>query len=239
MREYILALPDDYDPHRQYSLVFAWHALGGSAQQVAGQGMGGGGYYGLRTQANGSAIFVAPEGLPFSGENLGWGNTNGRDIAFLEAMLERFRGELCFDESRLFSTGFSFGGMMSFTVGCAMGGVFRAIAPMAGNSQVSGCEDGDEPVAVLGFHGVDDTVVTVDGGRRGRDVFVERNGCDAQTMPVEPSWCGEIGQNYQPCSCVSYTGCTAGYPVVWCEFKGPHTPAPSSAETIWSFFSQF
>jgi poly(3-hydroxybutyrate) depolymerase len=201
--------------------------------------MGGGGYYGLRSQADGAAIFVSPEGLPFNGGNLGWANTGGRDIAFLRAMLERFRAEMCIDESRIFSTGFSFGGMMSFAVGCAMGGVFRAIAPMAGNTQVSGCEDGDEPVAVMGFHGLDDTVVDIDGGRRGRDEFVERNGCTDQTMPAPTTYCDGVAQNYQPCSCVSYQGCTAGYPVVWCEFTGPHTPAPSSAATIWSFFAQF
>jgi poly(3-hydroxybutyrate) depolymerase len=235
MREYIIAIPENYDPERAYPVVFAWHPLGGSAQQVAG--MGSSGYYGLRAQSDGGAIFVSPEGLAFNGGNLGWANTNGRDIAFLEAMLARFRGELCIDESRLFSTGFSFGGMMSFAVGCAMG--LRAIAPMAGNIQVSGCEDGDAPVAVLGFHGLEDTVVSIDGGRDGRDVFIERNGCTEQSMPAEPSWCSGIGQNYQPCSCVSYQGCTAGYPVIWCEFTGPHTPAPSSAATIWSFFSQF
>jgi polyhydroxybutyrate depolymerase len=237
MREYILAVPDDYDPERAYPIVFAWHPLGGSAQQVAGSGNSG--YYGLRAQADGGAIFVSPEGLEFNGGSLGWANTGGRDIAFLEAMLERFRGELCVDEGRIFSTGFSFGGMMSFAVGCAMGGVVRAIAPMAGNIQVSGCEDGDGAVAIMGFHGLDDTVVSIDGGRDGRDVFIERNGCTEQTMPAPPAYCDGVSDNYQPCSCVSYQGCTAGYPVVWCEFTGPHTPAPSSAATIWSFFSQF
>jgi polyhydroxybutyrate depolymerase len=237
MREYIIAIPDDYEPTRPYPLVFAWHPLGGSAQQVAG--MSSNGYYGLRAQADGDAIFVAPEGLPFNGGNLGWANANGGDIEFLRSMLDRFGGELCIDESRIFSTGFSFGGMMSFAVGCAMGGVFRAIVPMAGNTQVSGCVSGTEPVALLGFHGLDDTVVSIDGGRRGRDEFVERNGCTDQTMPADPNWCGGVAENYQPCSCVSYQGCTAGYPVVWCEFTGPHTPAPSSATTIWNFFSQF
>lgn len=236
-REYIIALPQDYDPDRAYRLVFAWHPLGGSAQQVAGMGQGG--YYGLSGEADGSAIFVAPEGLPFSGNNLGWGNNDGRDIAFLDAMYEHFRQQLCFDEAQVFSTGFSFGGMMSFAVGCARGEIFRAIAPMAGNIAVSGCEPGDLPVAVMGFHGESDTVVSISGGRAGRDVFVERNGCSETAEPLEPSWCDALGQDRQPCSCVSYTGCDDGYPVIWCEFNGPHTPAPNSAATIWSFFTQF
>ena len=237
MREYILAVPSDYDASKPYRLIFGWHPLGGSAQQVAGNGNSG--YYGLQSQANGSAIFVAPEGLPFNGSSLGWGNSNGQDIAFLTAMLARFRAELCIDENRIFSTGFSFGGMFSFAAGCSPGGMMRAIAPQAGNIQVSRCEDGDRPVAVMGFHGDDDTVVSIDGGRDGRDVFVERNHCGQTTMPVTPSWCDGLGASNQPCACVSYQDCDPGYPVIWCEFNGPHTPAPNSGATIWNFFAQF
>jgi poly(3-hydroxybutyrate) depolymerase len=236
-REYILAVPDGYDPDTPYRLIFGWHPLGGSAQQVAG--MGNNGYYGLQSQAAGTAIFVAPEGLPFSGESLGWGNNNGRDLDFLDAMMERFDAELCFDHNRIFSTGFSFGGMMSFAVGCQSESYMRAIAPQAGNIMVSGCEDGDRPVAVMGFHGDDDTVVSPDGGHAGRDVFIERNNCSNETTPLTPSWCEGLGDNNQPCSCVSYEGCDEGYPVIWCDFNGGHTPAPNSGETIWNFFSQF
>jgi poly(3-hydroxybutyrate) depolymerase len=235
MREYIILIPDDYDSNEPYRLVFAWHPLGGSAQQTAGSGNNG--YYGLVGQANGSAIFVSAEGLPFSGESLGWGNNNGRDIAFLNAMLARFKSELCIDEDRIFSTGFSFGGMMSYAVACA--GLMRAVAPMAGNIQVSGCEDGTQPVAMMGFHGDDDTVVSIDGGRAGRDVLIERNGCTEETMPLTPDWCEGLSESNEPCSCVSYQGCMDRYPVIWCEFNGPHTPAPNSAATIWNFFTQF
>ncbi|WP_437969219.1 Ricin and poly(3-hydroxybutyrate) depolymerase fusion [Sorangium sp. So ce260] len=218
-REYILAVPDGYDSSRAYRLIFAWHPLGGSAEQVA-TGFGGG-YYGLQSRAGGSAIFVSPEGL-----EQGWANTGGRDIAFLRAMLDRIRGELCIDESKIFSTGFSYGGMMSYAIGCAMGDVFRAIAPMSG-ALYSGCEDGDNPVAMWGAHGDADDVVPVGNGRSARDVFLERNHCDQQTTPVQPD------------PCVSYEGCDAGYPVVWCEFSGGHAPQNNAGESIWNFFSQF
>jgi poly(3-hydroxybutyrate) depolymerase len=218
-REYILAVPDGYDSNQPYRLVFAWHPRGGSAEQVA-TGFGGG-YYGLESLANGSAIFVSPEGI-----DAGWANTGGRDIAFLRAMLDRFNSELCIDESRIFSTGFSYGGMMSFAVGCAMGDLFRAIAPMSG-ALYSGCEDGEAPIAVWGAHGDNDTVVPLADGERALDVFLERNHCESEATPVDPS------------PCVSYSGCDAGYPVVWCEFSGGHTPISNSGQSIWSFFSQF
>jgi len=234
MREYILALPENYDPEKAYKLIFTWHPWGGSAQQVAGNGPSG--YYGLLGASEGEAILVSPEGLDFGGNGLGWGNEGGQDIAFLNAMMERFDSELCFDHNRVFSTGFSFGGMMSNAVACS--GLARAVAPMAGNASVSGCADGTQPVAYMGFHGVDDTVVTPEGGRAARDVFVERNGCGAAT-PSDSNWCELAGASREPCECTTYEGCTAGYPVTWCEYKAGHMVAPNSAQTIWDFFAQF
>jgi poly(3-hydroxybutyrate) depolymerase len=219
-RDYILTLPDDYDANHAYPLIFGWHPRGGSADGVAGGGFIGG-YYGLENLADGSAIFVAPDGI-----DDGWANTGGRDIAFLEAMLERFKSELCIDESRIFSTGFSYGGMMSFAVGCAMGDVFRAIAPMSG-ALYSGCADGSAGVAVWGAHGDMDNVVPLDDGEAGLEVFLERNGCGTDTVATDPS------------PCVSYQGCDAGHPVTWCEFQGGHSPPQFAAGAIWEFFSQF
>lgn len=235
-REYIVAVPSDYDPSKPYRLVFAWHPWGGSADQVAG--MGANGYYGLQSQSNGSAIFVAPEGLDFGGNGKGWGNEGGKDLAFFDAMLARFESEMCVDRARVFSVGFSFGGMFSWALGCGRGSAIRAIAPMAGNTTVSGCLDGDAPVAVMGFHGDDDTVVAIDGGRAGRDEFVARNHC-GEAAPSVSKYCDGVSDDRQPCTCVDYQGCDAGYPVTWCEFNGPHTPAPNSGATIWNFFAQF
>lgn len=233
-REYIIAIPDDYDASKPYRLVFTWHPWGGSAEQVAGSG--GRGYYGLQAEADGEAIFVSPDGLDFGGNGKGWGNEGGQDLAFFDAMVERFESELCIDRGRIFSTGFSFGGMMSWALGCGRGDVVRAIAPMAGNTTVSGCLDGDNPVAVMGFHGDDDTVVSIEGGRTGRDEFIERNNCGA-SKPSDSTYCAGAGSD--PCTCTTYDGCDEGYPVTWCEFNGPHTPAPNSAATIWNFFASF
>jgi poly(3-hydroxybutyrate) depolymerase len=235
-REYILSVPSNYSPTTPYRLIFAWHPWGGSAQQVAGTGNSG--YYGLKGSSNNQAILVSPEGTDFQGNGLGWGNTNGQDIAFLKAMLDKFKSEMCIDENRIFSTGFSFGGMMSNAVACS--GLARAVAPMAGNSTVSGCVNGTQPVAYMGFHGTHDSVVDISGGQKARDVFVKRNGCTSTTMPSSPSWCDSgLDAKYSPCSCVSYQGCTAGYPVTWCEYNADHQAAPNSGPTLWSFFSQF
>ncbi len=232
-REYILELPADYDPTHPYKLVFGWHPWGGSAQQTADMG-----YFGLESVSNGEAILVAPEGQDYQDNGLGWGNENGEDIAFLHAMLDRFGSELCVDQDRIFSTGFSFGAMFSFTLACNQESMMRAIAPQAGNTFTSGgCENGTRSVATMAFIGTDDTLL--DGHRQAVQVFVERNGCTAQTAPMDPSWCDDLASNYQPCTCVEYQDCAAGYPVIECEYTAGHQFAPNSGATLWEFFSQF
>jgi polyhydroxybutyrate depolymerase len=214
-RDYIVALPSNYDATRPYRLVFTWHPGGGTAQQTANN------YYGLPPLAENSAIFVSPEGI-----DNGWANTGGRDLAFLDAMLDRLQGELCIDQTRIFSTGFSYGGMMSFAIACGRAQVFRAIAPMAG-ALYSGCADGDAPIAMFGFHGTTDTVVPIANGVSARNVIAERNGCQPAAMAVESD------------GCLGFQGCSEGHPVTWCEFNGGHQPAPQAAPRIWNFFSQF
>jgi poly(3-hydroxybutyrate) depolymerase len=233
MREYILELPDDYDPTHPYKLIFGWHPWGGSAQQIAS-----GGYFGLANVIDGQAILVAPEGQDYEDNGLGWGNADGEDIDFLHAMLERFGAELCIDQDRIFSTGFSFGAMFSFTLACTEESMMRAIAPEAGNATTSGrCVDGTRSVATMAFIGTDDSLLN--GHRQAVQIFVERNGCSAQTMPVTPSWCDGLAASFEPCSCVEYQDCKDGYPVVECEYKAGHQFAPSAGATLWSFFSQF
>jgi poly(3-hydroxybutyrate) depolymerase len=227
-REYVLALPNNYDPNRAYRLIFTWHWRGGNANDVVTSSVSLGPYYGLESRSGGSAIFVSPEGLVDNGTS-GWANPNGRDIQFLEDMLAYFNANLCIDQQRIFSTGFSYGGMMSIAVGCALGGVFRAVAPFSG-AAYSGCEAGTNPVAFWGAHGTAngaDGVVPIANGRSARDEFLERNGCGTGTMSVSPS------------PCVTYQGCRAGYPVTWCEFNGGHTTWAPESQAVWDFFAQF
>jgi polyhydroxybutyrate depolymerase len=226
-REFIVALPKSYDANTPHKLVFAWHGLGGTAALVERSG-----FYGLQSQSADSTIFVAGQGLTTSnrvGTGPGWDNTNGRDVAFAKALYAQLRSTLCVDESRVFSVGMSYGGIMSNTLGCQMGDVLRAIAPMSGMGPGYGplkptCVG---EVAVWMSHGNTDTTVPTAQGEASRDYWASANHCQATTKPIDPS------------PCVAYDGCDAGHPVTWCEFEGGHTIPAFASKAIWSFFSQF
>jgi predicted esterase len=136
-RMFLVSVPDNYDANKPYKLIFAWHGLGGTAMRIQS-----GGFYGLKQKAMNSVIFVAAQGLDTSnqvGSGPGWDNMGGRDVKFTSAMLEYMRTTYCIDNERIFSVGMSYGGIMSNTVGCALGDDFRAIAPMSGAGP-SGCQ---------------------------------------------------------------------------------------------------
>jgi polyhydroxybutyrate depolymerase len=222
-RKYVLDVPANYDTNKKYRLIFVWHPLGGSASQVVS-----GGYNGLKTLSEGSSIFVAAEGL--NGGNgeasgNGWWNVDNVDMLLLTAMLTKINAGLCVDQDRIFSTGFSFGGMMSYTVGYEFD-VFRAIAPCSGDLQViPHKETYTRPLPIMAFHGDKDDFVTTARGRAARDKYLTRNKCGTETKPASPS------------PCVEYQGCAV--PTFWCEFPGAHAPWSEEPKAIWKFFSQF
>ncbi|KAK3315535.1 Alpha/Beta hydrolase protein [Apodospora peruviana] len=236
-RQYFMKLPDQYDKNKPHRLIFTWHQLGGSAQKIVnGEDINKGGalpYYGLNAIANNSAIFVVPNGL-----NNGWGNSGGEDITFFDQLVKTVEDSLCVDTNLRFSTGFSYGGAMSYAVACARPKVIRAVAVLSGGV-LSGCSGGNDPVAYYGQHGTSDSVLNVSGGRQMRDRFVKNNGCTAVSPEPQPNGAQSVKTVYK--------GCKEGYPVTWVIHKGDHNPSqtdqgsstPFAPRNSWEFFTQF
>jgi poly(3-hydroxybutyrate) depolymerase len=219
-REYILKVPDGYDPNHAYRLIFGFHGAKYDDNWVAtGKAPDGGTplsgpYFGIESEAAGSAVFVAPQANPT------WSSS---DLAFVDAMLALFESQLCIDKSRIFSVGFSMGAIMTITLGCNRSDVFRGIAPMSG-SLPSPCPTGQH-IAYWASHGTNDTTIPIANGQAARDEFVKRNHCGTQTSAADAN------------HCVTYQGCDQGYPVTWCTFTGVHEPAPFAGPEIWQFIA--
>lgn len=221
-REFWVDVPSNYDANVPHPLVVGLHWRGGSATDIYTGSGGLGAFYGLKQLYGNAAIFVAPNGL-----DQGWANYNDRDIHFMRSMVEQLGQGLCVDSKHIYATGFSFGGMMSNAIGCQMGDVFRAVAPIAG-SLWSGCADSPNRVAAIFFHSKADGTVPYQAGEEARAKFLAKNGCGSSTA--------SIGAN----GCVEYQGCAAGYPVVWCGFDGGgHWPPGFSAAETKTFFDRF
>ena len=223
-RTFELYVPADYDPAQEYPVIFAWHGGGGTGAEVQA-------WFGLDAAVGSDAVVVYPDGLEDD-----WGTTiwdldpEGYDYDFFDAMLAHLKAELCIDDARLFSTGWSMGGYMSNSLGCWKADEIAAIAPCSGGPARP--KDEDDPfywgecngqVAAMVIHGASDSVIPLAEGEMARDIFHEINECDDTSSATDPS------------PCVAYDGCAE--PVHWCEFAGGHDWPGFAGEGVWQFFS--
>ena len=245
-RRYILNVPTNYDNTKPYKLIIAWHQLDGNDKQMYANG-----YYHLLNLSGNSAIFVAPDGqksgAPCAGtgngeSGCGWPNTSDSDLALADAVVAQIEQNFCVDTNRIFATGWSYGGSMSYRTACSrpLGGTtaswgVRAVAVYSG-AQLSGTCTPSKPVAYYASHGTNDTVLSYDTGLGLFQNFAKADGC-TYVVPTKVTSGNHV--------CTSMAGCTAGYPAEFCSFNGGHTPDPSDGGTsweyqnVWNFLNQF
>jgi len=252
-RMYYLKTPTGYDSKHPYRLIFMFHWNYGSINSVVSPPDADHNtdrpFYGLADLSGDSTIFVVPQGLTDTG-GAGWANPNNRDVNFADDMLAAVSADLCIDTSRVFTTGFSYGGAMSYKLACVRPDKFRAAlvyeaGPVSGNNQAE-CT---KPIAWFQSHGADDQTFNLQTGLSILNVFTKVNGCTAMT-PASPPTNGH--------TCVSFAGCSAGHPTRWCSFgsgennshntslrghyPSPKDPGQSTSWVpmeAWSFITQF
>lgn len=252
-REYIIDIPADYDKSKPYRLFYTSHWIGSTNTAVATGETGNGGatnwgFYGLRREslaAKDPAIFVAPQSVGST-----WQETDNRYL--FDDILKKVSGSLCIDMSRVFATGFSFGGMITYSLSTNHQKSIRAavgIGPANYNIWLPSPIPKD-PIAWMSTTGMSDTTTPWDGGNgRGAKYIAEQrardNGCTAATIPT---WSSSSPSRHV---CYDYQGCKSNYPVKACTFNGGHQAAPFDAGSgdngattwiaseSWKFFRQF
>lgn len=111
------------------------------------------------------------------------------DVGFLYSVIAAVVASEPVDPQRVFMTGFSNGGIMTYRYGCARASTLAAIAPVAG-SNLERCAP-DVPLSLLHQHSDPDPVVPFDGG-----FGVGRLVASADLPPVPDSvarWASDIG----------------------------------------------
>ncbi|MBD0021586.1 hypothetical protein GII33_03225 [Gordonia pseudamarae] len=88
---------------------------------------------------------------------------NGRDIAFLSALLTHVEKTLCLDKRRIYVTGLSMGAFTTSSIACQLADRFAAAAPVSGIQNFQWCNP-SRPVPVVAFHGTGDKILSYSGG---------------------------------------------------------------------------
>ena len=91
-------------------------------------------------------------------------------------MVKLIEDNYCVDTTHVLTNGFSYGGGMSYELACARAKVFRAAAIYEG-AQLSGCDGGNDPIALWQMVGLTDSTCPMSSATPIRDRFVKNNGC--------------------------------------------------------------
>lgn len=234
-RVYYVDVPDDYDETKPYRFFYISHWIGSRYQDMVNNN-----FYGLKTLAESAgepAIFVAP-----SSDGQTW---QEKDHALFDDLLAFVKENFCIDTSRVFATGFSFGGMITYSLSTNHQKDIRAAVGIApANYNIWLPEKTREPIAWMQTTGMGDgTCPWVQGNSstNGAKFLAEEKAEDNSCTPAEiPTW--QNGDHV----CYDYEGCDTNHPTKICTFNGGHQAEASDGgggnwipQVSWEFFTQF
>ena len=167
-RSYEVHLPKDAPPAQPAPLVLVFHGGGGNAANAARMS-------GMDAKADAEGFIVAypnGTGMRADAKLLTWNawrccgaalDNKVDDVAFVRALVDDIARRYPVDRKRIYATGFSNGAMLTYRVGCELGDVVAAIAPVAGALNDYNCGTGPK-VSVVAIHGTADKHVRFEGG---------------------------------------------------------------------------
>ena len=247
-RTYLIHVPASYDPQKPVPLILVLH--GATQSPASAERMS------KMSQKSESENFIVvyPSGtgrLPTwnSGSCCAYAMKNHiDDIAFLSSLINKLETDYSIDRKRIFVTGISNGGMMSYRVGCELSDKVAAIAPVEGALDVE-CKP-TAPVSVLIFHGTADHLVPFNGGSTPFQMGSKRSDTpvsEAVQFWVKHDACS-TGPKHEETSEVHtevYSACKSGSSVVLYAIQGGHhswpgdrlTPQINATDTMLAFFA--
>jgi len=210
-RSFLVHVPARYDGKTRVPLVIDMHGWGSDAAQQAA-------ISGFREKADSDGFIVAhPQGIDASwnGGKYCCGtarDTGVDDEGFVRKLVAQLEQDACIDHSRVYATGLSNGGAMSFLLACRAADLFAATAPVVMGNGTVPCEP-SRPISVFMFRATRDQVVPYGGGKypsakADLEQWIELDGCSG-----EPQKSGV---------CETYRGCKAGSEVMLCSIDAGH-----------------
>ena len=163
-RDYILYIPELYDGSTAVPLILNFHGFGSNANEQM--------FYGdFRDIADTEGfLLVHPEGTTFIGNqfwNVGFPGISSTidDVGFTEALIDELATLYTINLDRVYATGMSNGGFMSFLLACQLSEKIAAVASVTGSMTQDTFNDCNAqlPTPVLQIHGTEDDVVLYNG----------------------------------------------------------------------------
>jgi len=214
------------------AVVFYVHGAGGSGPNFENETKGD------STANKEKFIAVYPSAANNNGTGT-WDDMQGTtNFPFFKAVIDTLDSKYHIDRNRIYMTGFSQGGMISFVAGCSFSDVFAAVAPVSGHTN-STCKL-TRPVSVFMTFGTQD-MGTPSTFIADLNVWLKLDSCPSTpkiTRPY-PSTSPNSGVTR-----ITYGPCAQGTYVIADSIQGeghqwPDSKRLNQSDEVWAFFKQF
>ena len=167
------------------------------------------------------------------------GSGNVDDVLFIRTLIDRLEADYHIDPARIYSTGFSNGGEMTYRLACQLADRIAAVGPVAGTNGTADCHP-SLPISVIAFHGTTDSNSRYQGDPgigvlsfpAEFDRWQQLNGCTGSPK-VEDSSTVVIRS---AANCQAGTG-VAYYTLVEGGHEWPRSATVNATKLIWQFFA--
>jgi poly(3-hydroxybutyrate) depolymerase len=224
-----------------------WHAPGAMSKPpvvffIHGANGSGGAF---ESETKGDAVadkekFIAVYPSATSGGGAGtWADMQGAtNFPFFLAVIDTLDVRYHIDRSRIYMTGFSQGGMISFVASCSYSDVFAAVAPVSGHSNATCALK--RPVSVFMTFGTKDMGAT-STFIADLSVWLKLDSCPSTPVITRPYPASSPSSGVTR---ITYGPCAQGTYVIADSIQGeghqwPAADRLNQAQEVWAFFKQF
>ena len=137
-----------------------------------------------------------------NGENKAWDISGDKDLNFIKAIINEMNNKYGIDKKRVYVSGFSMGGMMSYHVANKMGDQIAAIAPVSGGGSPSSPK---RAMPIMHTHGTTDDVVNYNSTVNTVKSWVSAQKCSSNSQKIKPYPTSKPGS---AASLEIWSGCT-------------------------------
>jgi poly(hydroxyalkanoate) depolymerase family esterase len=118
-----------------------------------------------------------------NGQNKAWDISGDKDLNFIKAIINEMYNKYGIDKNRVYVSGFSMGGMMSYHVANKMGDQIAAIAPVSGGGGVNSPK---RAMPIMHTHGTTDDVVNYNSTVNTLKSWVSNQKCSSSSKVTKP-----------------------------------------------------
>ena len=175
-----------------------------------------------------------------NGENKAWDIGGNKDINFIKAIINEMYNKYGIDKNRVYVSGFSMGGMMSYHVANKMGDQIAAIAPVSGGGGVNSPK---RAMPIMHTHGTTDDVVNYNSTVNTLKGWVNAQKCSSNSQKIKPYPSTKPGS---AASLEIWSGCTDGVEVRLLTIDGKghwysmdEAVSVNTSVEIWNFVKNY